>query len=431
MGSTRTTRGPARPVTSRPRGIGLLVVLALLVLAGPLAPGARAAPEPAEVAAALQDSRVYIDPALDGVISPTAVRRLERGIDRAGRDVRIVLVRLDPDDERYEGTGRSFLAAVRSRLGEDGIFIASDDGSYISVEEYRNGLRRRDETLQGAATVANFADRDPGNRRTLLEQVERMLGLLRESPAQIAARLRAYERESEARSSSFSSPDRDDDGGGPGVLVVLLAGLAIGAGAVLAVVLRRRRQGARAADGPLPVVPQRVFEHARAARRAELREDAEAELLALATLLDEQPVPDAERAQDAYQRALDAYTAARRCAVPDAPSRDLVGILVLVDQARGDLARARGFEEGRRPSRPMPLCVFNPLHGRSSRKVTWERELDVPACAACATDVRKGRTPDVLRDGDRPYFETDSVWARSGYGAFTDDLVERVSRGER
>lgn len=440
MDSTPTTTGRRRGRPGPPGGRrnGLLAALVLLVLAGATAPAARAAPEPAAVAAALEDSRVYIDPALDGVISPAAARRLERGIRRTDRDVRIVLVRLDPDD-RFEGRGRSFLAAVRSRLGKDGIFVVSEGGSYLTVEEYRDGLRRRDDTLQDASTLANFADRPAGVRRTLLEQTERLLALLREPPARIAARLAAYEKETEARSSSSSSSttssrnpfdDDGDDGSGTSVLFVLLAALLGGGGAVV-VVVRRRRRGARAADGPLPVVPHRVFEHARAARRAELREDAEAELLELATVLDEQPVPDAEAAQDAYQRALDAYTAARRCAVPDAPSRDLVGILVLVDQARGDLARAATIEAGHRPARRTPLCAFHPLHGRSAKTVSWERGLQVPACAACAAAVRKGRPPEALRDGERPYFEADTVWARTGYGAFSDDLVERVSRGER
>jgi hypothetical protein len=109
---------------------------------------------------------------------------------------------------------------------------------------------------------------------------------------------------------------------------------------------------------------------------------------------------------------------------------NLVGILVLVDQARGDLARAAALDAGRRPPAPAKLCGYHPLHGRASRTVRFERGLDIPACAACAADVGAGRAPDALRDGDRPYFEGDTVWARTGYGAFSDDLVERISRGE-
>lgn len=430
--------GPGRRMTS-PSAL-LAIVLGVLAL-GSGSAAAAAAVEPATVARALERSPVYIDPALDGTISPTAADRIAASIERADRDVHVVLVRLERGD-RFDGSGRSFLAAVRSRLERDGVFVVAESGDYLTAEEYRNGLQRRGGTLQDVTTLANFADRGESTvRRTLLQRVERFVALLGESPARIAARTAAYEREQqeqadESRRSRGSSgspfgPAADGgDGLGTGTIVGLVLGFVVVLGGAAAAA-RRRRRGARVADGPLPVVPDRVFEHARAARRAELREDADAELLALATLLDEQPVPDAERAQDAYQRALDAYAAARRCASEDAPTVDLVGILVLVDRARGDLAAAAAIDAGRRPGAWVPLCAVHPLHGRSAKVVSWRRGLDVPACGACATAIRRGRDPEALRDGDVPYFEGDTVWARTGYGAWAPDLVERVSRGER
>jgi LPXTG-motif cell wall-anchored protein len=296
-------------------------------------------------------------------------------------------------------------------------------------------VRVRDAASEDAATLANFAD-DAGSSfdRTLLDRVEAFLANLRQPPARLAARVAAYEKASEERSRKRSTNDpfarsAGEDGGGAGTVVLVVVALLLLA--LVAWVVRRRRRAARPAAGPMPVIPQRVFEHARAAERAELREDADRELLALATLLDEQPVPSREDAQDAYQRALDAYTAARRRMARDAPTVDLVGVLVLVDQARGDLARASALDAGRRVAPQRPLCAFHPLHGRSTRTVPWQRGLQVPACAVCAKAVRGGRTPDALRDGDAPYFERDTVWARTGFGAWADDLVERVSRGER
>ena len=438
-GTATAPRPRALPPAARPRRVAaLLASLVLLVLAGPAAGTASAAAaEPADVAKALERSPVFIDPQLDGTISPAAGKRIERAIDRLDRDVYVVLVPLENED-RFEGRAREYLAALRTHIDRDGVFVVSESGDYLMAEEFRGGLERRSETLRDATTLANFADREPGDaRRTLLQKVERLVALLRESPQRIAALTKAYDEESERRArerrSAPDSPfsrDRGGDGGGAGtVLVVLLVVALIGAG--LAFAAWRRGRGARPAEGPRPVVPDRVFEHALAARRAELREDADGELLALATLLDEQPVPAAEEAQDAYQRALDAYTAARRCAVDDAPTVDVVGILVLVDQARGDLARAAALDTGRRPPVRTPLCAFHPLHGRSAKVVAWRRGLKVPACAACAAAVRRDRDPDALRDGDRPYFEGETVWARTGYGAFADDLVERVSRGER
>ncbi|CAB4922000.1 unannotated protein [freshwater metagenome] len=426
---------PSRAAPPSPRVPARVAVLVLLVVAV-LATGvpverAGADTTPAQVARALERSSVYIDPALDGQISPTATGRLKRAVEASGERVFVALVPI-VDGDRYDGQVRTFLAALRSRLARDGIVVAAD-GRYLRVDERRGGRQVRRQEVQDAESLANYADEGGESYdRPLLERVERFLANLRQSPQRLAARVAADERRKAETSRAFRRREQDrragadEDGGFPLLVVgLLVVGLAVGAALVL-----RRRRGATAVDGPLPVVPARVFEHARAAQRAELHEDADAELLALATLLDEQPVPRGERAQDAYQRALDAYTAARRRSVEDASTVDLVGVLVLVDLARGELATAAALEAGGRPPARVPLCTFHPLHGRSARTVRWERGLRVPACAACSAAVRSDGTPDALRDGDRPYFEGDTVWARTGYGAFADDLVERVSRGE-
>jgi len=50
--------------------------------------------------------------------------------------------------------------------------------------------------------------------------------------------------------------------------------------------------------------------------------------------------------------------------------------------------------------------------------------------AAIAPTPSAGRPPDALRDDGTPWFETDSLWARTGYGVFEPDLAQRVGRGE-
>ncbi|MDO9408270.1 hypothetical protein [Patulibacter sp.] len=423
---------PAPRAGGSPVRIAVLALALLLAVGGlgPWADRAAAAPTPAQVVRALERSPVYIDPALDGQISPTAAGRIEKAVERSGEDVKVALVEAPDGSGSAYARNRSFVTALRSRLSFDGILVTVDD-RYIRVDERRDGRQIRRSEVSDAESLANYADEgDQSFDRTLLERVERFLANLRQTPQRLAARVAADEARSAAqRKATPRRETRGTDDGGGGLLPVLV-GLVV-VGLVVAVVLvRRRRRGALAADGPLPVVPARVFEHARAAERADLHEDADGELLALATLLDEGSVPRDERAQDAYQRALDAYTAARRRARDGAPTVDLVGVLVLVDRARGDLAAAAAIEGGGRPAAWTPLCTFHPLHGRSARTVRWERGLRVPACAACAADLRAGRDPDALRDGDRPYFEGDTVWAKTGYGAFGDDLVERVSRGE-
>lgn len=409
-----------------------LVVLVTLAMPG----GAGAATPTATVARELQRSPLFVDPAFADTVPPALQARLARSARTAPGRVRIALVPLVAGDQ-YNGDARAFLTAVRARLPareRDGIFVAAED-RYLRVVTFRDGERDDGATVEAALQLANEASgRDYD--RSYAERVAVFLREIRRSPAELAAAVKAQDEAQRRRSARYAreNGERSADGGdgAPGWIVPVVALLVVGLGAALVVlVARRTRRGARAAQAPLPVLPDRVFEHARAAQRADLAEDADRELLGLAALLDEAPVPSSSSAQDAYQRALDAYTAARRRMTADAPTVELVGVLVLVDHARDHLAQAAALDAGRRPPARTPLCFFNPLHGRSARRVAWGDGLRVPACAACAADVRARRTPDALRDGGRPYFEGDTVWARTGYGAFEDDLVGLVARGGR
>ena len=119
--------------------------------------------------------------------------------------------------------------------------------------------------------------------------------------------------------------------------------------------------------------------------------------------------------------ALDAYQAATMVLDTATSLADLAGVLVLVNIGRGG---------------PAP-CLFNPLHGPSARQVTWRllgsrEQLRVPACGACAQAISWHRPPEVLPDTVRkkhvPYLDVnprESVWAATGFGVFSEDLVER------
>lgn len=142
------------------------------------------------------------------------------------------------------------------------------------------------------------------------------------------------------------------------------------------------------------------------------------------------------RAKRAHQRVDDAvrdrvdgsYDAART--LLESPGRegrrepDLVGALVLTRVARAALDAPTGAV--------YHPCFVNPLHGRA----TGSRAVDgggteVPVCRACA---RGGASdPYVVRRGLRsaPYYAGDDVWARTGYGALTDDLWSEVARSRR
>ena len=111
---------------------------------------------------------------------------------------------------------------------------------------------------------------------------------------------------------------------------------------------------------------------------------------------------------------------------------DLVGALVLVRVADRALAAGR-----RRPD-PYRPCFFDPRHGqgRSQRSVpVGDRTLSVPACKRCArskdADLRPMSLPTAVLGRERPWFEHDTVWARTGYGAFVEDLWHHVAVEQR
>jgi hypothetical protein len=426
------------PPVRRPYSPAVLSLAAALLVAAGVAGPASAAPSASTVAEELQRSSVYVDPAYEEAIPPETQQRLRRAARRAPGKVRVALAPLVKGD-RYDGEGRDFIIAVHTRLPadqRDGTFVTAND-SYLRSYTWKGIQPDYEAPAEDAEHLANFTDGKDGEAgdRSLGERVEVLLTLLREPPDELRRRAEKAKAElsDSARSSRSGGGTVGRVGGRNGFEIpwwLALVGI-LAAGAIAVGVWRRSRRGARAAHAPLPVLPDRVFEHARAAQRADLAEDADRELLGLATVLDEAPVPATREAQDAYQRALDAYTGARRRMRDGAPTVDLVGVLVLVDHARDDLARAAALDAGRKAANRPALCFFDPLHGRASRNAAWRDGLRVPACTACAEAVKSGQAPDALRDGDRPYFEADTVWARTGYGALGDDLVERVARGDR
>ncbi len=400
------------PGSARTLAISLLA--ALLVLATPAAPaGAVSSVGPA--ARGLEESRLYVDPAVAETVDPATRRRLRRALARRDAPIFVALVAFAPGDA-FDGDGPRFLSALAGRVGRSGIYVTYDARGIL----WTRGFRTTREDVERAQVAAHTVDLEsafdslPGPRLTsFLGALDDPDLAARERAASAAFRERIGTNTVPPASSGAGEGATDDDGGGGAAAISAIAGALVLAALVGFLVLRRRR-GARPVDDK-PVLPWRVFELAREASRDELAERAAAMLIALSELIDAAP------ATAATQRALDGYEAAERAVRsgdPDVP--DLVGALVCIDLGRAAL-RGEGT--------PVPPCTYDPRHEPVRGRPVTVDGTKLHLCKACRADVRAGRPADVLRDGSgRPYFEGDTPWAKSGYGAWSDPIRAVLDR---
>ena len=84
-------------------------------------------------------------------------------------------------------------------------------------------------------------------------------------------------------------------------------------------------------------------------------------------------------------------------------------------------------------------CFTNPTHGEGRTRSSVGGGLEVPVCEQCAARIRKGSETSTLltspaggrrwgRSRPVPYYEDDSVWARTGFGALGDELWRELGR---
>ena len=128
-----------------------------------------------------------------------------------------------------------------------------------------------------------------------------------------------------------------------------------------------------------------------------------------------------EAAEQPADAVFDLYAAASKAAGEAQTPIDSAGALVLAQDGVAEL-------EGRRRRR----CFFDPGHSGPTEPTRWRLggdEAEVPACERCVRALEAGRAPEVLGDRGRPYYERDTVWARTGFGAVDDDLAAIVLSG--
>ncbi|GAB2982067.1 hypothetical protein GCM10023080_055330 [Streptomyces pseudoechinosporeus] len=411
-------RGPAVLLLT-----ALVTALLLALLAAVPAPAWAKDPSPGErIANALRSSPVYVDPAYEGSVPPARQQELTNQIARTGLPIKVVLTPLTKGDS-FNGDSDTLAEIVHDRLALRDLILITTDGDFT---DYLNGYEWPGEAHQAQDAVAAVGHLGEMEDAGLADRTAKAIELVEEGNGE-----KAYEEATEdLRDGSYLSNSRADKGTStqPSWLwPTLIAVLALAAVAFTTFLFVRRRRA------PFPY-PRTVFTAARTADEAQLRRQAEAEILSLGD-----SVQSASASTPALQRALDAYAAAGTVLDASRGVPDLAGVLALTAEGHAALTTTT-------PA-PLPLCFFNPLHGRATSRTDWRllgrrESLRVATCTTCTEALRARRAPEVLMDMDAaeddrlvPYFEVpNSLWARTGYGSLLagpeDSLAVRVGRGD-
>ncbi len=160
------------------------------------------------------------------------------------------------------------------------------------------------------------------------------------------------------------------------------------------------------------------------------------ELQALDTDLAGHELDEGMRAD--YQRALDAYEAAKESVAAITAAEEVRHVSEILEDGRYATACVRARVAGQPlPQRRAP-CFFNPQHGPSVADVQWAppggAPRDVPACALDTERVRTGAEPDsrkVMVGAQRvPYWQAGPAFAPYAAGYFaTFGLMEMMFIG--
>ena len=127
-----------------------------------------------------------------------------------------------------------------------------------------------------------------------------------------------------------------------------------------------------------------------------------------------------------YQRALDAYEAAKTASDRLDRPDDVRHVTEIIEDGRYAIACVRARVAGDPLPTRRPPCFFDPRHGLSVEDVEWTPPggvtRDVPACALDAERVHAGAEPDtrqVMVGAERmPYYEGGRAYAPYAAGYF-------------
>lgn len=348
-------------------------------------PGAHAATDLSQVAEALRDGPVYVDPAASDQLSSADAEALADKIEDADKPVFVAVL---PADQPTQ----NLLVNLRTETGVTGLygvrvgdrFDAAADASVMSEQAVDNLVTSVQSAGDPKAQLNDFVD-------TALRNVNGT------APA------------------SWS-----DGGGGEGVDVggLIAVGAVLVAGGAGAYALVRRNRLRHEAE-------QR-------AALAKLRVVVDEDITAFGEELDrldfhpaETGASDAMRAD--YERSLDAYDQAKRLMDGARKPEDVKAVTQALADGRFSLTQLAARREHRALPERRPPCFFDPRHGTAVADETWTppggTTREVPVCAADRTRLSEGRDP-VIREvdtdhGRRPYWDAGPAygpWAGGYFG---------------
>ncbi|MDX8152117.1 hypothetical protein SK069_10970 [Patulibacter brassicae] len=349
-------------------------------------------------AAALRRDPIFVSPSLRRIATPRELAALRREVAAMPVPTFVVLAPNllgEPDGEQLDRP-----ALLHDRLARDGVYVTSTEFGSLSAASF--GVRTRLDPRTAANDAGLVIDRRDGPFARIRQTLREIRTGVR--PAAAIAQEERFRRE--------SAEGRPDGGGGIPSWLVLLAAFAAGVAVppiamTLTPAARRRRAAARAAQGPR-LAPVDAADARRSALTALSRL---ARSLAAAT----DPPAAAQRRYDAASKLLD-----------DHPQDGLALVAAATLAAGGRALLGRPAGATWRP------CFFDPRHGEATAAARFRRgsaEVPLPACRACAEAIAAHRAPEALADDGVAYWERDTAWTRSGFGAVDDDLADAVLRG--
>jgi hypothetical protein len=377
----------------------LLVAVTVLVASPAAVDAAPGDSRAAQLTRELRRDPVYVSPSLSRVVIRAQVARLRRQVAEMPFRTFVAIVPRFPD-EPGGGVSSDLPAVLRDRLGRDGLYVIQDDGYQLDAHAF--GVRTRGEIRRVGSLALDAVPRRDGPVGRVRFALDHL------TTGRRAERSNRAERKSEDRLPWLAMAT----GGALGFLVPL--------GVVTVLPSSRRR---RAAQRELRSTMLRSAKAAGAARFdptisepsvAAARKKARDAVSRLGRAIDSAPAPSED--------ALRSFEAASHVLTwDDARPVDLVGASVLARRGRQAL-------EGAVP----PPCFFDPRHGDGLRASHWRRgkqDVAIPACRTCAGALGRGATPISLGDDGRPYWDRDTVWAQTGFGAIDERVADAVLVG--